>query len=84
MHANAQQWIVLLEGKLLGEKDLKIMAEGMSARLTIDVDQCQEEVRHLEKELGEMKASLLKESDKHNTLRIAIQLVCDDLELALA
>ena len=26
----------------------------------------------LEKELGEMKASLLKESDKHNTLCVAV------------
>ena len=37
----------------------------------------------LEKELGMVKASLLKESDEHDTLRVAIQLVCDDLELAL-
>ena len=29
-----------------------------------------------------MKASLLKESDEHDTLRVAIQLVFDDLELA--
>ena len=39
--------------------------------------------RGLEKELSEVKASLLKESDEHDTLRVAIQLVCDDLELAL-
>jgi len=37
----------------------------------------------LEKELGEVKASLLKESDEHDTLCIAIQLVYDDLQLAL-
>ena len=37
----------------------------------------------LEKELDKVKASLLKESDEHDTLRIAIQLVCDDLKLAL-
>ena len=36
----------------------------------------------MEKELGEMRASILKESDEHNTLRIAIQLVYDELELA--
>jgi len=36
----------------------------------------------LEKELGEVKASLLKESDEHDTLRVVIQLVCDDLKLA--
>ena len=40
--------------------------------------------RSLEKELGEVKATLLKESDEHDALRVAIQLVCDDLELALA
>jgi len=39
--------------------------------------------RGLEKELDEVKASLLMESDGHNTLRVAIQLVFDNLELAL-
>ena len=34
----------------------------------------------LEKELSEVKATLLKESDEHDALRVAIQLVCDDLE----
>ena len=38
--------------------------------------------RSLEKELDEVKASLLKESDKHDALRIAVQLVFYDLELA--
>ena len=38
----------------------------------------------LEKELSEVKATLLKESDEHDTLRVAVQLVCDDLELDLA
>ena len=37
--------------------------------------------RGLEKELDEVKASLLKESDKHDTLRVTVQLVFDDLEL---
>ena len=37
----------------------------------------------LEKELGEVKASLLKESDEHDTLRVVVQLICDNLELAL-
>jgi hypothetical protein len=32
-----------------------------------------------EKELSEVKGSLQKESDKHNDLRVAIELVCDDL-----
>ena len=35
----------------------------------------------LEKELGEVKASLLKESDEHDALCVTVQLVCDDLEL---
>ena len=37
----------------------------------------------LEKELGEVKDTLLKESDEHDNLRVAVQLVCDGLELAL-
>ena len=37
----------------------------------------------LERELGEVKGSLLKESDEHDTLPVAVQLVCDDLQLAL-
>ena len=36
----------------------------------------------LEKELDEVKASLLKESNKHDSLCIAVLLVFDDLELA--
>ena len=36
----------------------------------------------MEKELNEVKASLLIESDKHDTLCVAVQLVFDDLELA--
>ena len=38
----------------------------------------------LEKELGEVKATLLKESDEHDALCVAVQLVYDDLKLALA
>ena len=37
----------------------------------------------LEKELGKVKASLLKESDEHDTLCVAIQLVYNDHKLAL-
>ena len=37
----------------------------------------------LEKELDEVKASFLKESDMHDSLRIVVQLVFDDLKLAL-
>ena len=40
--------------------------------------------RSLEKELGEIKAILLKESEEHDALRSAVQLVYSDLELALA
>jgi hypothetical protein len=39
--------------------------------------------RGLEKELGEVKDSLLKESDEHDTLHVTVQLVYDNLELAL-
>ena len=37
----------------------------------------------LEKELGKVKATLLKESDEHDTLSVTVQLVYDDFELAL-
>ena len=37
----------------------------------------------LEKELSEVKDTLLKEHDEHDNLRITVQLVCDELELAL-
>jgi len=36
----------------------------------------------LEKELSEVKDTLQKESDEHDNLRAAIQLVYDELELA--
>jgi len=36
----------------------------------------------LGKELDEVKASLVKETDEHDALRVAIQQVFDDLELA--
>ena len=38
--------------------------------------------RSLEKELSELKDTLQKESDEHDNLRVAVQLVCDKLELA--
>jgi hypothetical protein len=40
-------------------------------------------IRDLEKELAKVRDSLQKESGEHNTLRITIGAVCDDLELAL-
>ena len=36
---DAQQWIDLLEGELEGKRDLKVVDEGMSARLTMEVVQ---------------------------------------------
>jgi hypothetical protein len=35
----------------------------------------------LEKELSEVKGSLQKESDKHDNLCFAIEVVCDDLRV---
>jgi hypothetical protein len=35
--------------------------------------------RDLGKDLGQVKDTLLKEGDEHDTLRVTIQLVCDDL-----
>ena len=40
--------------------------------------------RNLEKELGEVKATLLKESEEHDALYVAVRLVYSDLELAPA
>ena len=40
--------------------------------------------RSLEKELDDVKATLLTESDEHDTLCIVVQLVYDDVELAPA
>ena len=37
----------------------------------------------LEKELSEVKDTLQKESNEYNNLRVIVQLVCDELELAL-
>ena len=51
---------------------------GLDNRLGVKVTKS----RGLEKELGEVKASLLKESNKHDSLCIAVLLVFDDLELA--
>ena len=47
-HANAQQRINHLEDELQRERDLKVVAEGVSAGLTTEVEQRQEEVRCLE------------------------------------
>ena len=38
--------------------------------------------RGLEKELSEVKDTLLKESDEHDNLHVAVQLVYDELVLA--
>ena len=51
---------------------------GLDHRLRAEVSKSQS----LEKELGEVKTTQLKESDEHDALRIAVQLVYDDLELA--
>jgi len=53
---------------------------GLDNRLRVEVMKS----HGLEKELGEVKASLQKESDEHDTLRVVVQMVCDDLELAPA
>ena len=51
MRADAQQQINLLKVELKGERDLKVVVEGMSARLTTEVGQHQEEARCLEAEV---------------------------------
>ena len=53
--------------------------EGLDDKLGAEVVKS----RGLEKELSEVKDTLQKESNEHDNLRIAVQLVCDELELAL-
>ena len=51
---------------------------GLDGRLAAEVMKS----RSLEKELGEVKATLLMESNEHDALHVAVQLVYDDLKLA--
>ena len=51
---------------------------GLDGRLAVEVMKS----RNLEKELDKIKATLLKESEEHDALRVAVRLVCSDLELA--
>ena len=53
---------------------------GHDGRLVVEVTKS----RSLEEELGEVKTILLKESEEHDALCHAVQLVCSDLELAQA
>ena len=49
---------------------------GLDHRLGTEVSKS----RSLEKELGKVKATLLKESNENDARCITVQLVCDDLE----
>ena len=51
--ADAEQQIDLLEGELWGEKDLKAMAEAVTARLAAEVNQRKEQARNLEAEVAQ-------------------------------
>ena len=53
---------------------------GLGGRLTAEVTKS----HSLDKELDEVKATLLKEREEHDALRVAVRLVCSDLELAPA
>ena len=48
---DAQKRIDHLEDELQGERDLKVVAEGVSTGLAMEVGQLQEEVRRLEAEV---------------------------------
>ena len=54
-HDDAQQRIDFLEGKLWGEKDLKVMIEAVTARLAMEVSQRQEKARILEAEVAQRR-----------------------------
>jgi hypothetical protein len=51
---------------------------GLDDKLTMEVVKS----HGLEKELHKVKDSLQKESDEHDTLRITVGVVCDDLSMA--
>ena len=51
---------------------------GLDDKLRVEVVKS----RGLEKELSEVKDTVQKENDEHNNLRVTVQLVCDELELA--
>jgi hypothetical protein len=53
---------------------------GLDDRLVVEVVKS----RDLEWELTDVKDTLQKESDEHDTLRVTIRVVCDDLKLSLA
>ena len=50
-HVVTQQRTDYLMGELQRERDLKVVAEGVLARLAMEVGQCQEEIRCLEAEV---------------------------------
>ena len=58
--ADAQQQIDLLDGEHEGERDLKVVVEGVSARLAMEVGQRQEEVRPLEAEVTQQRDEVCK------------------------
>ena len=51
----ARELANLLEGELEGERDLKVVAEGVSTRLATKAGQCQEEVQRLEAEVTQQR-----------------------------
>ena len=53
--ANAQQRICLLEGELQGEKDLKVAAKAVTARLATKVSQRREQIQNLEAEVTQWR-----------------------------
>ncbi|RLM66182.1 translation initiation factor IF-2-like [Panicum miliaceum] len=78
---------ILSFGCEMEEKEWRNISDALSATLGVLRDvaapACQEMVarRRLERELGEAKNTLLKESDDHDTLRPSVGLVLDDLEM---
>ena len=56
--ADSQQRIDHLEDELQGERDLKVVAEGMATGLAVEVGQCQEVVRRLEAEVTQQRDEL--------------------------
>ncbi|XP_066313885.1 uncharacterized protein [Miscanthus floridulus] len=78
----AESWRTRLElSNARLEEEIKNLyegnSEGLDGRLAAEMTKS----RSLEKELGEVEATLLKESDEHDLLRAAVGVVFNDLEV---
>jgi hypothetical protein len=77
-----QQQVGSLEAKIEREKAQKLDAENASVGLAADLSREKVKVLTLDRELDEARKNHEVEVNKHDILRAAIGVVCDDLEVA--